>query len=309
MPRFLAIAALLLAAGCDADPPLERCHADDEPPAVAAAGDSRRFVVDSVELPASATRSLELGIDLDGDEQSRPDNGLGNVLSAVFGALDTPIDAKLADEIAAGNILHLIEVVTPSIDDGLEASAQVFLGIDRDGDPADNFSGEERFDVDTGPATQPLIGRVVDGHLSAELGTISLRISFPEVDDPFVLELSDARIEADVDDDALRGRIGGAISEHEIADVLVPAVYQTMVNSVAADCPGGRCEPGSNGETFLTFFDHDSDGMIELREVRESSTVMSLLAPDMDLHGCDYTKESLSVGVGFTAVPARFAAP
>lgn len=135
---------------------------------------------------------------------------------------------------------------------------------------------------------------------------------------PILVNLVGARVEADITATNLSiGRLGGGITEAEIDNVLIPGLADGMNGFIADDCPGGVCSPGSDGEQLLLLFDSDSDGTITADELRTNALIMSLLAPDIDLFDSagnynprgDGIKDSLSFGVGFTAVGAVFDLP
>ncbi len=318
--RLVCVLALVAAgaAGCIVD------TGPEEPPdscivlprtEVDLAAPAHRYVVDSIEIPTSASRASQLGMNLDRDPVGRPDNALGSVLSTVFGVTDTDISALLGDMIADARILHLVEIRADGLLGATGVGVRVMVGADRDEDPTDNFSGVESFDVvDTRVTPVFASGEIVNGRLLVELGVIPLQIALPHVDEPFLLELTAARIDAMVTEDGVVGRIGGVISEDELEGALLPIIHASLSATVAEDCPDGVCEADSNGQMFLELFDEDDDGVITFEELRDSSVVSSLLAPDVDMRDsdgafvtrCDGVKESLSVGIGFTAVPAAF---
>jgi hypothetical protein len=71
---------------------------------------------------------------------------------------------------------------------------------------------------------------------------------------------------------------------------------------------------GSTGIAVLNLFDTNHDGSISTAEVENSALIHSLFAPDVDLFDAtgafhpltDNVKDSVSVGFGFTCVPATF---
>ena len=279
------------------------------------AGTHSLFVVDSVRFATSWDEvNTVLGMDFDQLEPLRNDNLLGGVLATVFGGLGTNVESIVASMIADGRILHLIDVQSVGRQTADGVGVSVFLGLDLDGDPGDNFTGVETFGVVDPFAGETMVGAVTNGHIEAELGAMPLQIALPGSEEPFVLNLGAARIEADFDDDRLIGLIGGVLSEAQVQDEFLPIVHTAMARSIALQCEQGVCEPGSNGAVFLDLFDSDGDGELSLDEVRENDLIRALLAPDLDLFdenglmapGCDMTTESLSFVVGFTAVPAQF---
>ena len=273
------------------------------------------FVVDSVRFPANPLEaSSEMSMDFDGVEPIRKENALGQVLGTVFGSLGTDIDGIVASMIADGRILHLIDVQSVSRDTSASVGASVFLGFDLDEDPSDNFTGTETFGVVDPFAGQTMTGRINDGNIVVALGAMPLQLALPGVEEPFVLNLAAARMEAAFDGDMLVGLIGGVLSEEQVQNEFLPIVHTVIARSVALQCDQGVCEPDSNGAVFLDLFDSDGDGEVSLEEVVDNELVKALTEPDLDLFdesgamvpGCDDVRESLSFVVRFTAVPAQF---
>jgi hypothetical protein len=290
--------------------------AELEPGSIDSGGETHVYVVDSVWLAGSACEAQGLGMDLDGDPQCRPDNAIGQILSTTFNFFDTDGTETGNELIAQGRMLHLIDVQATSLVDADGVGVRVLVGIDEDRSAADNFSGVEPFAVDTSAASEPMAGSISDGVLTARLGVVPLQIAIPRVDDPVITTLTATRLAMRIDGDAVEGRLAGAVSEQGV-DRLLEAVWIAMAELIAEDCIDGVCEPGSSGEKILDLFDENGDGLLELSELTENALIASLVSPDLDLYDADgrfnprtdEVKESLSVGVGFTAVPARFAVP
>ncbi len=285
------------------------------PAEVDKAGERHQYVVDTLDLPETPMASQALGLDLDGDSQGRPDNLLGSILATISIQQDGySLDGEAKLLIDAGEILHLIEVQTVSLDDAEGVGVFIAHGVDMDGDPTDNFLGTEPFARDPRRGDGLLSGRIEGRHLSVELGSAPVAVTFPGLDEPFVLELRGARIEAEITPDTIQGRIGGAIPVEEVDTLLIPAFYEGLSRVVARDCPAGTCVNASFGELLMSVFDHDEDGTFTIEEFREDDLTISLLSPDVDLidsagqaaRRCDGVKDGLSVGLGFHAVRASF---
>ena len=104
------------------------------------------------------------------------------------------------------------------------------------------------------------------------------------------------------------GIIAGAVSQNDIDTTLIPAWTTGIQEEVAAACtdptspPNCGCQPSSPGERWIKTLDTSGNCAIEFEEVKNSSLISVLLAPDVTING----SSGLSVGVGFTAVPASF---
>jgi len=308
LANALVLGALATLVACGGEDSLD----PNEPVEIDPNGSRYTYVIDSANLPGTATEASQFALDLDGDDSARPDNALGYALSAVFGFTDTDGDAAAKAGLVNGRIVQLLEIQTTSFDDAGGVGATMWLARDLDDDPSDNFSGDERFGIDDSVATQPLSGHIMNGRMSVSLGAVPIRVALPHVDDGAVLTLEAARIEAYVSAEGITGRLGGVIPEQEIDTVLIPLVHTSVSASVALDCVEGRCEADSDGQLMLEVFDVDGDGLISIEEVRDNSIVQALLRPDLDMFDdgelcvrCDGEKDSLSVGLWFSAVPAR----
>ena len=115
------------------------------------------------------------------------------------------------------------------------------------------------------------------------------------------------RVEAHVDDNGCTGKLGGAITEDEVNSKLIPSVVRMMNAAIARDpgCPAA-CTAGTSAALIIEVFDKNTDGTITEQELRDSSIIQTLLAPDLDLVGDDGIRESVSLGLGFDCVRAMF---
>lgn len=332
--RYGVLGMLAMAAGCGSDvSPMEQYPdggAFDAAPAIDAvdalspvdpSGVPHLYVVSAIDVPTTAQEATALGLDIDGDPSGEVDNKLGEILGtlASLGGNDPQayIDARLAD----GSIIQLINVRATGLTDAIRVGFSLFVGEDSDDppNPADNFSGTEMFNLSpTAPTDSLLAGAITAGHLSAYDGSMPLLISIVEGVDPVLLNLVGARVEADVVADGITaGRLAGGIRSEQVLADIYPALEQAFALTVAADCVGTTCTPMSAGATLLNLFDFNDDGVITLAELEESTILGNLFAPDMDLFDAegfynpndDGVLDTLSFGVGFTAVNAIFVPP
>ncbi len=284
-------------------------------------GDHTQFVANTIDVPTSASEAFALGLDIDGDPLMRPDNALGQVL-ATLSSMGADPQAAIDGFVADGELLEIFDVQATDLVTASDVGVSVFLGNDGDvpANPADNFSGSEMFVIEPGTPTDSLLyGSITSGHLSARGGTIPLKLLVFGGTSPIRVNLVGARVEANITATNLSiGRLGGGITEAEIDSVLIPGLADAFNAIVAEDCIGLTCDPDSPGEDILDLFDTiDVDGVISVEEVRASPLISSLLAPDIDLFDSagdfnprvDGVDDSLSFGVGFTAVGAVFDLP
>ena len=311
---IVVVAAVMTSACLTEDPESMRC-VPLEPDIVDPAGAHLQYVVTSIQLPTTATEAFQFGIDLDDDEMGRPDNALGQILSVLTSqSIGYDLNEESQVLIDAGEILHLLDIQAVSAEDASGVGVTLAHADDTDGDPTDNFSGEEMFAIDATRGSGRMTGSIEDGRVLVDLGTVPLAVTFPGLGEPFIIRLSRARLDATFTVDGLEGRIAGAMRESEIDDKLLPVFQEGLMRIVDRDCDDGACVTDSFGETLLDLFDLDDDAMITVAELRSSSLVTSLFSPDVDLFDeddnlaprCDGVKDSLSIGVGFTAVPAVF---
>jgi len=106
----------------------------------------------------------------------------------------------------------------------------------------------------------------------------------------------------------LYGR-GGGVTADEFRGKLLPGIADGLNQVIKAD--------QAVANTLLQVFDSDQNGIITVQELENNPLLMIAISPDMDLLdasgkfnlGQDGVKESYSVGLGFTCVPATFTAP
>src|SRR6185295_6254106 len=93
---------------------------------------------------------------------------------------------------------------------------------------------------------------------------------------PITLDLIKSQVEATVDDAGCTGRIGGAVTQEQVDQTLIPSVVQMMNAAIARDpgCPTA-CEPGTSAALIVDVFDDNMDGVITEQEIRGSSIIQT----------------------------------
>jgi hypothetical protein len=284
-------------------------------------GDHYQYVANNIDVPTNSSEAAALGQDIDGDPSAMPDNALGQIMASLASIGGADPQAAVNLTVANGEMLQLLDVQASDLVTASGIGVSIFIGEDGDmpANPADNFSGSEMFNIKSGtPTEDPLAGAITGGQVRAGPGTVPLQLVLVPGTTPVVVSLVGARVRGDVTATTIsNGLLGGAIREEEVDTVVIPAIAVAMNALVAADCPGGVCTPDSGGETILALFDTNTDGTVTADELRANDLINSLLAPDVDLFDgagnfnprVDGVRDSLSFGVGFTAVGAVFDLP
>lgn len=340
LPIFIAALALSLTAvacgggGDDGDgPPMQGV--------VDPAGTDTQFVVDELLLPTTATQANMFGINLDGDDQGRPDNALGSILSTLASQGDTDLQGAVDGQIAEGEIILLANVQATDLTMATGVGMWIYLGDNPSVAPCDDendmvcgnhLDGTASFDVSADSPTDALmVGNVLGGQFTGGPGTVTIELSLIE-GSSLSLDLIGAQVEVQQMSATglMSGKLGGAITEQALDNTVLPALVDIMEDTFADDCPEPRvhpncCEDGSTGQTLMDLFDEDETCDVTLEELKTNSLISSLLAPDVDLLDCpspgadpatcefyprqDEVKDSLSLGIGFSAVPGTFTKP
>jgi hypothetical protein len=350
MKRFVVKSTSTIAMLALASLPLFACGGDDDggPASVDAGGAPEgtynHFVNDTISVPQSSAQTTAFGLDIDNDAHHRVDNALGGILSALK-QQNVDIQKAVTDSVTSGKLILLHSIQATSLDSANNVGWKVLLGDPTDAPPA--FDGSDMFTVSaTSPTDGLLTGQIAGGSFQGGPGNVTIALSLT-TGDPIRVKLVGARIKANLTADGCTdGILGGAITEMELNDAVIPGIRTLMNNSVnddgpagttaPADCPAtGSCAPAANGDpttcvdtygkcitstskTILDLFDKDHNVDITIDEIKNSTIIKALLASDVDLFN-DTTgafeprgpeaqgkKDSLSVGIAFTCKKGTF---
>lgn len=329
---LLALASLALASvvalGCAAETDTggsdlfnSQCYSDAES-CIDGAGAHHTFIVDSVEMPRSAGEARNVALDLDGDDIF--DNNLGRLLSSLSAIAPIDVPTQVNEWLADGTLMILVDVQATDLASATSAGGRIFAGTNASPAPCASATdpicghhllGGATAELDPTVAVDAtLAGEIAQGRFSSMPAPASFVLDLPELfPRPVSINLASARTENAVNSQSLDGIAGGAITIEEIHGSLYPAI----VELTAQDCTGTSpacCVPDSIGESFVKFLDHDKDCQITVEDMKNDTLLAAVVAPDLDLLdsdgdyvvGGDGVKESMSLGVRFTAVPASF---
>lgn len=288
-----------------------------------------KYVADSVLVPTTLGESSMYALDIAGTTAA--DNALGNLLATLV-TLGLDVKTSVDENVANGTVIVLADLGTTSFEASSSATMEFFLGQNPNPaactDPADiatcgnHLDGSASFDVSTStPDNAVLDGAVVSSRFAGGPGNVTIELSLAAGTDPISIDLIGAKVEVNVAEANLTsGKLGGAITDSDIRTQILPAVTAIVAGLVDRDCSGaaGDCCPGAEGETaggqVQGILDENDDCSVTQAELEAHPAIAgTLLNPDLDmLNGdtfepdVDGTKDSLSLAVGFTMVPASF---
>jgi hypothetical protein len=278
-----------------------------------------RYVVSKLTIPTNRDMLRTYACDLD-------DNGsYDNALASSFILLKNQmIDLQQAANAAAnaGSMIVLLQVFAESLKNAAagRAGAQAFLGAWAGGgafDAARAYSGQGSFSIAPGSPSDAKLGGVVeDGYGTFGPGAYALQLPLLDGAPPLRLDLVGGRITGDLSAaGVMNGRLCGAVAESQIESRIVPDITsilnerlklggETAMFICAVFDTDMNCTPGQLPAACMDFSPSAPPpaGCVSLTEVRTSNIIMSNLEPDVTLGGV----RALSLGVGFTAVPAQF---
>jgi hypothetical protein len=278
-------------------------------------GTHAHYVVDGILVPTTNAQAHTYALDLDGD--AVVDNQLGQVLATLA---SMGFDDQLTTSVAVdrGDILMLADVQTTSFTTATSAGFTFYVGMNPQPtpctSPADtvcrqHLNGTATFDVAQTPRDPELVGDFVSGTLTTSGGghlPIQVAIGGGA---PITLELVGARAKVTATSTSITAGIAaGGVSQGDLDTKVFPAVQATVMTQITAECtdlsspPQCGCASGSTGATLIALFDANHDCAVSLTEITTNSLVQSLFAPDVMLEG----KPAISLGLGFTAVPATY---
>lgn len=251
-------------------------------------------VVSQITLPSTGT---EHGMDLDDD--GVVDNQIGRILGQVKSLFNIDMQPTLGEQIDAGKAILLYDVLARSLMDDTQVQVRAYLGVDKDGDPADNFSGAETFTI-SGNALESAVlpATIVGGKLASTTPGPGL-VSLPFISHTTVLPLRNTQIQATVGPDGMRhGILAGAIPMDEAVSRLGPVLAKELnrVYQRPDQLP-------ATVELLRYFLDQDRDGTITTEEFSTSNAFGFLLhSADIDTDE-DGQLDAISFGISFKSVP------
>jgi hypothetical protein len=271
-----------------------------------------KYVTNTITIPSTAAQANTLAFDLNGD--GHKDNALGQAF-ATLAAQNIDLQADFTSSINAGRDLMLHSLVARSLQHDAAATWQVFTAKSKR-NPA--FDGTGMFSVDPNTSRgSRLVGTLTNGSFKGGPGTVPFRMSLVRGQTPFDFQLVVARIAAHCTAAACHnGLLGGAIRMTDFNSKFYFALAQLFMAEIGPNCTAstpGNCT--TQAQQLLQLFDTNDDYVITAQELQANAIMQSLFAPDLDLYkadgkrGKDGVADSISLGIGFSSVRAKFTLP
>jgi hypothetical protein len=300
---------LLLLAACSALKPTS-AQPESTPTAVVtpATGMQYQFVTDKLLLPATREQTQAFALNVDNDSQQNPDNKFGELLTLLTSTVPgLELQSTLDEAVDTGQLVSLHMVKTDDFLDDPSVSWSVFLGQRSLSVPS--FDGSDQFILDSAtPLNTPIIGSLTNGRFIGGPGAAQVRMVL--LGQQIEVDLIGVRLEADFSaDGCVDGKLAGGVTVEEFRSRLLPAIAVGLNQIIN--------ENNTAATPLLRAFDSDKDGAVTAMELEKNPILMIAVSPDLDLldssdkfnPGQDGVKDSYSIGLGFTCVPAVFIAP
>jgi hypothetical protein len=253
-------------------------------------------------------QAQSFALNLDGDAQHQADNLLGHLLALLTSAAPgVQLQSTMDMAVSTGQLLtlHVLKADDPLNDPS--ASWSIFQGQSTKAAPT--FDGSDKFALDSAaPLNPPLVGALSNGHFAGGPGTARLKVFL--LGPPVEVDLIGVRLEADVTaKGCANGKLGGGLTVDAFRAKFLPTMVDGLNQTIKAD--------KAVADAVLPTFDSDRNGTITVEELESNPVLMLATSPDLDLMdasgkfnpGQDGTKDSYSLGLGFTCIPATFTAP
>jgi hypothetical protein len=267
-----------------------------------------QFVTDQLILPGTQKQTKAFAVNVDGDSKNTLENKFGELLTLLTSAApQLELQATLDQAVNTGQLVSLHVVKADDFMNDPSVSWSIFLG--QRTSTAPKFDGLDKFTLDAAsPPASPIVGSVTNGHFSGGPGTAEVQMLLlgQQVD----VRLIGVRLETDFSaKGCVDGKLGGGVTVDEFRSKLLPAIADGLNQLVQ--------ENNIATAPLLQAFDSDHDKTITLQELENNSLLMIAISPDLDLldasgnfaPGIDGVKDSYSLGLGFTCVPANFVSP
>jgi hypothetical protein len=300
-------------------------------PACAPAGGAMhaQYVWNDIVVPM---QRADYAIDLNGD--GRVDNQLGNIEGALA-SQNIPVQAQATQSVTSGQSLTLVDEHAADLTTADCAAADVEAATAM---ASPDFSGAGHFTVDSSGKAGHFAGPIVAGKFSSQPPSVAMTpvivtLKLPLLGAVTTVDVVGAHVQytRGADGKISGGQLNGAIRNGDVQTKLVPNIAVSLTAEVQANpgsstsmqiesifdnggkadasCSAGTCK-NPDGSCAVSL-----DNKIDTCEVASNGLIQNVLAPDVQLFDSagnyhpnpnNTMKDSLSIGVAFSAVPATF---
>ena len=296
---------LLLLAACNALKPAPTPASTPTAVVLPATGVEYYFVTNKLLMPITQEQTQAFALNVDGDPQQQPDNKFGEMLTLLTSAVPgLELQLTLDQAVDTGQLVSLHMVKADDALNDTSVSWSIFQGEKNQSAPS--FDGSDKFTFDSAaPVNLPIVGSLTNGHFTGGPGAahIQMLLTGQLID----VDLIGVHLEADLSaKGCANGKLGGGVTVDEFRGKLLPAIAGGLNQIIKAD--------NAMASTLLKTFDSDQNGTITIEELENHPLLMIVISPDLDLLDAsgkfnpnqDGVKDSYSLGLGFTCVPATF---
>lgn len=304
-------------------------------PCLPAGGANRaQYVWNAVIVPMQRS---DYGFDLNGD--GRIDNQLGNIEGALAGQM-LPVQDDATQAVTSGQSLTLVDEHADDLanDDCAAADLEAATAM-----ASPDFSGAGHFTVNAAAQAAHLAGPIAGGKFSSEPSPayattpVAVTLDLPLLGAVTTISVVGVHVQymRGPDGKLTGGQLNGAIKNADVQAKLIPNIASALTAKIMADTNAGGLT--ATDMQILSIFDNGGkadascvagtcknpdgtcavkgDNKIDICEISTSGLIQNVLAPDVQMFDAsgnyhpnpDNTmKDSLSIGLGFTAVPATF---
>jgi hypothetical protein len=300
--------ALLLLAACGMLKPVPTPVPTQTAVVPPTSGVEYHFVTNKLLIPTTQEQAQAYALNVDGDAQKSLDNKFGDLFTLLTSAVQgIELQSVLDKAVSTGQVVSLQVVKADDPMNDPSVSWSIFPG--QKALSAPKFDGYDKFTLDSSaPVNPPIVGSLTNGHFAGGPGTA--RVQMYLLGQLIEVDLIGVRLETDLSaEGCANGKLGGGVTVDEFRSKLLPAIAEGL--------NGIKKSNNSAANTLLKTFDSDNNGTITAQELENNPMLMIAISPDMDLldasgkfnPGQDGVKDSYSLGLGFTCVPATFTAP
>lgn len=290
--------------------------------AASCAAHTQKFVVNTLLLPEQRS---DYAIDLNGD--GKVDNQLGSIVGALM-TNNLDLQGEMRAAVASGDALLLLDETSADPAFLLDPSC-AHAGLQQAvPHPAPDFADAGTLVPDPTFRRGEFVGSIAGGAFaSTEPATMTTPI---ELDVKLSIwgivpfHLVGAHVSFTFSSGKITGgQLQGAVRNTELRDVVLPRIAETLSEAVQADASASslQLQIFDIGGCLPTDVNFDgspaaaNDGKIAVCEVLGNVIIKNVFNPDVQMfdssgnyhpNPANTVRDSLSVGLGFTAVPARF---